>query len=539
MILASNTITLVRVNDGAKGATGEKGAPGVDFSQGKMLNTDPMFATGSNGCSKYNNKSNDTVTVTRASKSPDNPMTGTNYELVVTTTGEASPGLGGFYQSITSRANAVFIRRIIAKIPSGYTLVNAQNNMGDGYTVEWLTPQNGTGKFTEYIYKYTCGTSGTFSSGGHVYINGTAATSTAPVTWYVAYSTTFDMTDVSDVSTARKEASEAAKTATNYISFDGSGLVVGDMTASSLGKNVMIDSDSVDIRNGSTTLASFGAKTITLGQNANDSVINLCDGAGRISANTSSASTSYPHRNAILIDSQEIETEGVRFVANVSNAYGASSTPATTREAELYMLRSSGSSESCARLQAEHKITSSGAYTKSGISAMTYDAASSTRAMVFASDSANSKHNQVNVYPTKTTLNKPLFINGTEFTGSNKVLWSGGYYMSSGQTATLSSAISSQANGVVLLWSYYVDGANDNSNFQSYFIPKHFVSLFNGKGLSMFMTNGSMGIAASKYVYISDTSLSGYSGNNANAADKTCGITSTPKNFVLRYVIGV
>lgn len=338
---------------------------------------------------------------------------------------------------------------------------------------------------------------------------------------------------------AEQVANESAKTATNYLNFSSTGLVVGDMTASTLGKNILIDSDSVDIRNGATTLASFGASTVTLGRNAEDSVIDLCDGAGRISANTSEAATSYPKRNAILIDSQEIETESLRFVASTSNAYGSSSTPSVQRGTELYMLRSSGSAESCARLKAEHKTTSSGAYTNSGVSAMTYDDASKTRLLAFASDSANSVYNQVNLYPTKTTMNKPLVLNGITHTGKNKVLWSGGYYMSDTQTATLSEAISAQPNGIVLLWSYYVDGASDNSNFRPYFIPKQFVASHPGKGVSMFMTNGTMSIAASKYVYISDTSIKGHSNNSSAAADKACGITSTPKNFVLRYVIGV
>lgn len=79
--------------------------------------------------------------------------------------------------------------------------------------------------------------------------------------------------------TARTEAANAAKTATNYLGFSSSGLVVGDMTASTLGKNVLIDSDSVDIRNGTTTLASFGASTIYLGKNSTTSVINLCNGS--------------------------------------------------------------------------------------------------------------------------------------------------------------------------------------------------------------------------------------------------------------------
>lgn len=69
----------------------------------------------------------------------------------------------------------------------------------------------------------------------------------------------------------------AAKTATNYLNFSSNGLVVGDMTASSLGKNVLIDSDSVDIRNGNTTLASFGADYLYLAKNSRDAKIDLCN----------------------------------------------------------------------------------------------------------------------------------------------------------------------------------------------------------------------------------------------------------------------
>lgn len=80
----------------------------------------------------------------------------------------------------------------------------------------------------------------------------------------------------------------ASKTATNYMSYSNSGLVIGDMTTGTLGKNVLIDSDSVDIRNGTTTLASFGATDIYLGKNSETSVINLCNGAAtmRVKDNT-------------------------------------------------------------------------------------------------------------------------------------------------------------------------------------------------------------------------------------------------------------
>ena len=88
----------------------------------------------------------------------------------------------------------------------------------------------------------------------------------------------------STANTARTEAANAAKTATNYLNFNTSGLVIGDMTASTLGKNVLIDSTSVNIRNGSTILASFGADKIELGKNSTTSQIELCGGTGIISA---------------------------------------------------------------------------------------------------------------------------------------------------------------------------------------------------------------------------------------------------------------
>ena len=62
---------------------------------------------------------------------------------------------------------------------------------------------------------------------------------------------------------------EAAKTATNYMKFKNNGLTVGNMTEDTLGKNVLIDADSVDIRNGYDVLASYGEE-IALKHDGND-----------------------------------------------------------------------------------------------------------------------------------------------------------------------------------------------------------------------------------------------------------------------------
>lgn len=82
---------------------------------------------------------------------------------------------------------------------------------------------------------------------------------------------------------------DAAKTATNYLKFDSSGLCVGNMTGS-LGYNALITSSQYQIRNGSTVLSSFGASQINLGQNSTSSVVSLCGGRGSIRYGSNSTS---------------------------------------------------------------------------------------------------------------------------------------------------------------------------------------------------------------------------------------------------------
>ena len=82
-------------------------------------------------------------------------------------------------------------------------------------------------------------------------------------------------------------AENAAKTATNYLRFDSSGLCVGNMTGT-LGYNALITSSQYQIRNGTTVLSSFGATTIRLGQNSSSSVTYFAGNHGyiRYSSNT-------------------------------------------------------------------------------------------------------------------------------------------------------------------------------------------------------------------------------------------------------------
>ncbi|NBI63177.1 tail fiber domain-containing protein [Clostridiales bacterium] len=76
---------------------------------------------------------------------------------------------------------------------------------------------------------------------------------------------------------------DAFTCATNYLNFDTSGLVVGDLTTGTLGRNVLVGSDGVYIRNGTATLAYFKDNAISLGVNSASSTVYLCGGTGSVS----------------------------------------------------------------------------------------------------------------------------------------------------------------------------------------------------------------------------------------------------------------
>lgn len=165
---------------------------------GKMLYRDPTFWNGNNGVAVYNNSGNGMVTVTRQqdSTAPND----SKYVLKIQTNGAASPNNGGFYFGTTCGYRKVLVARIIAKIPVGRNLCWATNNIGTNGSRRWLTSTEGTGDWKEYVYKVVCGTSN-FSSTHFFYVDGTQGSSSAPVVWYVAYATVFDLTSTEKYTT--------------------------------------------------------------------------------------------------------------------------------------------------------------------------------------------------------------------------------------------------------------------------------------------------------------------------------------------------
>ena len=130
-------------------------------------------------------------------------------------------------------------------------------------------------------------------------------------------------------------------------------------------------------------------------------------------------------------------------------------------------------------------------------------------------------------------------INGYPI-GTNKVLWSGGYYMTAGQTANLNGTVSSQASGIVLVFSRYdvSAGAPSNQQWSYHFVPKIMVQLHEGEGSIFDLSTSKDSYRATKYLYINDDKIVG-NDDNADTGTGATGVKYTNNAFVLRYVIGV
>lgn len=121
--------------------------------------------------------------------------------------------------------------------------------------------------------------------------------------------------------------------------------------------------------------------------------------------------------------------------------------------------------------------------------------------------------------------------------GTGRVLWSGGYYMTAGQTATLKEPVSKQPTGIMLVFSEFVDGAASDSTFTHRPVLRDWVALHPGKAECIQLSTSNLAFFATKYLYIFDDKINGHDNNNKTGTG-ACGITYTNNRFVLRYVIG-
>lgn len=120
---------------------------------------------------------------------------------------------------------------------------------------------------------------------------------------------------------------------------------------------------------------------------------------------------------------------------------------------------------------------------------------------------------------------------------SQKLLWSGAWYMNENQTINLPENVSKQKAGIVLIFSEYAGGVL-NSSFHCRFVPKSMSISHNGSAQCIQLSTSNLAYFATKYLYILDNKIAGHSNNDISGTG-ACGIKYTNNRFVLRYVLGV
>lgn len=113
-----------------------------------------------------------------------------------------------------------------------------------------------------------------------------------------------------------------------------------------------------------------------------------------------------------------------------------------------------------------------------------------------------------------------------------------GWYMGGTHTILLEETVSSQQNGLILVWSFYNGGAK-NWGWNFTVIPKIFVTdNTDGGGMSTFMSEAAtLGNVGVKYIYIRDDRIIG-NDNNTKSGTGPSAIKYYNNRFVLRWVYG-
>lgn len=303
------------------------------MNSGKLVYTDPLFKSGLNSVGVYNNSNNGLVTHARRAKSADNPTTST-HELAITVTGAASPGFGGFYQMINSRANAVFLVKYIFKLPVGYSLVTAANALGNGGTDKLYGQTSGTGKY-ETCYRITrCGPDGSFSTGGHLYVTGSPTpTSAAPLEWVVASIECYDCTDFQDApQTVLNSIANAQTTANTAVTeSQANANAISSLTTTVNANNAAVNGRIDTVANSVTTLeGNTNTRFSTLESNLTAVDTKANTGIANAATAQSTADTAVSKSNANASDITALNTRLNTAEANIGTKADASALSSLT-----------------------------------------------------------------------------------------------------------------------------------------------------------------------------------------------------------------
>lgn len=330
----------------------------------------------------------------------------------------------------------------------------------------------------------------------------------------------------------KKTAENAAKTATNYMKFDNSGLTVGNLTEKTLGRNVNIDSSSVNIRNGTNVLAQFAESLIEIGKNTSTATISFLGGivkligekqtiegttfydAHLLSTNMMTLGTGSTDPSSDKINSL-ISMNGMsgerEVLASVTDRYGHSTLTLIDSSASLY---SDGDA---------------------GYSSVDVICNNNTSQVELRTNGSNGNRALVNYSHAIQYWNNNTLL--AAYNGQTPCLWDGYIWMRAGQTAALSAPISQQPHGIIVIFALYDPTTDGVTNVMTnpYFVPKTAINY--DYVFTMFLESGWK--AGVKRVSVQDTQIVGNAQNDAATFKASSGITLDERWFVLRRVYGV
>ena len=336
----------------------------------------------------------------------------------------------------------------------------------------------------------------------------------------------------STADTARKEASNAAKTATNYMKFDNSGLTVGDLTKNTLGRNVNIDSSSVNIRNGSNVLASFAESLIEIGKNTNTATISFLNGIVKlIGQKQTIEGTTFHDAHLLSTDMMTIGTGSTDPSSDKVNALISLNGMSGEREVLASVTDTQGHSTLTVR-DSSASLYSDG---DAGYSSVNVITNKSTSQVEIHTNGSNGNRALINYSHAIQYYNNSTLL--AAYNGQTPCLWDGFQYPKESTPVTLSAPISTQPHGVLLMFALWDDqnGSGTNKFCASYFIPKtclnywHYVPVF----------WQDMWRCGTKTIYVNDTQIIGHSHNYQQGTGGATNIKYTSSWFVLRRVYGI
>ena len=170
-------------------------------SQGKPAFNDPMFSLTTNGLVAYGAQTG--YTLARQTKSTDNPVASTHEYKMSMTQVIAGNGIGfcPYAVGVLTAANKILLFKIVAKAPVGASMSIWRNAAGDNPVYEILGNNKGTGKYEPYYFWCQAGSTGTFSTVGHVtFTQGTSTVGTVETPWeaFIGSYEVWDVTTVDD-----------------------------------------------------------------------------------------------------------------------------------------------------------------------------------------------------------------------------------------------------------------------------------------------------------------------------------------------------